>query len=83
MKPLSIAVIGGGSTYTPELIDGFVRYASELEIERVTLMDISEERLKIVGDLVQRMLGDLPVRLVRTTDRREAIEATQRATLQL
>ena len=74
MKALNIAVIGGGSTYTPELIEGFVGYYDELPVERIALMDISEERLKIVGDLVQRMLGDLPVKLVRTTDRREAIE---------
>lgn len=74
MNALKIAVIGGGSTYTPELIEGFVRYFDELPVERIALMDISTERLKIVGDLVQRMLGDLPITLIRTTDRREAIE---------
>ncbi len=74
MQPLNIAVIGGGSTYTPELVEGFIRYFSELPIGRISLMDISEERLQIVGDLVQRMLGSLPVMLIRTTDRREAIE---------
>jgi 6-phospho-beta-glucosidase len=74
MQPLNIAAIGGGSTYTPELVEGFIRSFSELPIRRISLMDISEERLQIVGDLVQRMLGSLPVTLVRTTDRREAIE---------
>ncbi len=73
MQPLKIAVIGGGSTYTPELIEGFIRYYDELPIERITLMDISEDRLQIVGDLVKRMLGDLPVALIRTTNRIEAI----------
>lgn len=73
MNPLKIAVIGGGSTYTPELIEGFIRYYDELPVKQITLMDISEERLKIVGDLVLRMLGQLPITLVRTTDRREAI----------
>lgn len=73
MQPLKIAVIGGGSTYTPELIEGFIRYYDELPIRQITLMDISTERLKIVGDLVQRMLGELPVALARTTDRIEAI----------
>lgn len=73
MQPLKIAVIGGGSTYTPELIEGFIHYHDELPIERITLMDISEERLKIVGDLVARMLGNLPITLIRTTDRVEAI----------
>lgn len=73
MQPLKIAVIGGGSTYTPELVEGFIRYFDELPIEQITLMDISTERLRIVGDLVQRMLTNLPIKLVRTTDRIEAI----------
>lgn len=73
MEALNIAVLGGGSTYTPELIEGFIRYYDELPVAQITLMDISTERLKVVGDLVQRMLGDLPVKLVRTTNRQEAI----------
>jgi 6-phospho-beta-glucosidase len=73
MQPLKIAVIGGGSTYSPELIEGFIRHYDELPIESICLMDISMDRLKVVGDLVQRMLGDLPIKLIRTTDRREAI----------
>lgn len=72
-QPLRVAVIGGGSTYTPELVEGFIRYFDDLPIAQIALMDISEERLKIVGDLVQRMLGNLPVKLVRTTNRIEAI----------
>jgi len=74
MDALKIAVIGGGSTYTPELIEGFIRYYDELPVSEIRLMDISTERLEVVGGLVQRMLGDLPVKLVRTTDQREAIE---------
>lgn len=74
MKALNIAVIGGGSTYTPELVEGFIRYFDEMPVAEIRLMDISEERLQVVGDLVQRMLAALPVKLVRTTDRREAIE---------
>ena len=73
MDALKIAVIGGGSTYTPELVEGFIRYYGELPVEQISLMDISTDRLKVVGDLVQRMLGDLPVKLVRTTDRQEAL----------
>jgi 6-phospho-beta-glucosidase len=76
MEALRIAVIGGGSTYTPELIEGFIRYYSELPVEQISLMDISTERLQVVGDLVQRMLGELPVKLVRTTNRQQAVEGT-------
>lgn len=74
MKPLHIAVIGGGSTYTPELIEGFVRYYEELPVEQITLMDLSEERLKIVGDLAERMLAGRPCKLARTTQRAEALD---------
>lgn len=74
MTALNVAVIGGGSTYTPELIEGFIRYFDEVPVAQIRLMDVSTERLQIVGDLVQRMLGSLPVELVRTADRRQAIE---------
>lgn len=74
MQPLKVAVIGGGSTYTPELIEGFIRYFDELPVAEVRLMDISTDRLKVVGDLVQRMFGDLPITLTRTTDIKEAVE---------
>lgn len=74
MKPLKIAVIGGGSTYTPELIEGFIRYYDELPVAEARLMDISNERLNVVGGLVERMFGDLPVKVTRTTDQRAAID---------
>ena len=83
MNALKITVIGGGSTYTPELIEGFIRYYDELPVAQITLMDISEVRLKVVGDLVQRMLGDLPVKLARTTDRREAMTGADFVVTQL
>lgn len=73
MRPLKITVIGGGSTYTPELIEGFIRHYDELPVAQIVLMDISNERLKIVGDLAERMLTGLPVELIRTTNRVEAI----------
>ncbi len=62
MKALKVAVLGGGSTYTPELIEGFARYRAELPVEQITLMDISAERLEVVGGLVQRMLEDTILR---------------------
>jgi 6-phospho-beta-glucosidase len=73
MAALKVAVLGGGSTYTPELVEGFIRYHHELPIRQIVLMDISEERLKIIGDLARRMIGDCGIDLVTTTDRREAI----------
>mgnify|MGYP003980389037 FL=1 len=44
-----ITVIGGGSSYTPELIDGFIQNEKNLQVGEIALYDIDEERLNIVG----------------------------------
>src|SRR5204862_5480304 len=51
---MKIVVIGGGSTYTPELIDGFIARAGVLGVKEIWLVDPNEERLKIVGAFAQR-----------------------------
>jgi 6-phospho-beta-glucosidase len=56
MKEINIAVIGSGSTYCPELVDGLIKRASSLHIKRLTLMDIDERKRNIVGELCIRML---------------------------
>ena len=48
-----IAVVGGGSTYTPELVEGFVRRATRLPIDELVLLDIDQERLDVVGGLAR------------------------------
>lgn len=53
MKALKIAVIGGGSTYTPELIEGFLQ--GDLPVRELALMDIDAGKLAVVGGLAQRM----------------------------
>jgi 6-phospho-beta-glucosidase len=53
---VKIAVIGGGSTYTPELIEGFARRNDVLDVDELVLQDISDERLAIVGGLADRIL---------------------------
>jgi len=76
-EPIKVAVIGGGSSYTPELIEGFIRYYHALPIREIYLVDIHEglDKLKIVGGLAERMIrqADLPIQLHLTTDRRKAI----------
>ena len=52
---MKIAVIGGGSTYTPELINGFLERISSLPISELWLMDIDLDRLAIVGGFAKRM----------------------------
>ena len=53
---MKITVIGGGSTYTPELVNGFLERVSSLPITELWLMDIDKERLDIVGGFAQRMV---------------------------
>ena len=54
-----VTVVGGGSTYTPELVDGFVRRADRLPIDELVLLDTDPDRLDVVGGLAQRMLDRL------------------------
>ncbi len=82
---LKIAVVGGGSTYTPELVEGFARRAARLRIDELVLLDIDSERLSIVGGLAQRMLDklDWPGRLTLTGDRDAAIDGADFVLIQL
>ena len=48
---VKIAVVGGGSTYTPELVEGFVDHADRLTIDELVLLDPDPERLEVVGGL--------------------------------
>ncbi len=82
---LKIAVIGGGSTYTPELIDGFIAYRDRVPVDTLVLMDLYDWRLNTVGELARRMLRhhDHPARLVLTTDRSEALEGADYVITQL
>jgi 6-phospho-beta-glucosidase len=54
---MKLAVVGGGSTYTPELVSGLVRERERLPIEELVLHDIDEQRREIVGGLAGRMLA--------------------------
>ncbi len=74
-RDLKLAVIGAGSTYTPELVEGVIRRFDDLPVRTLALMDIDEERLRIVGGLAERMVGasGKPVGVVLTSDRSAAI----------
>lgn len=56
MKEINVTVIGSGSTYCPELIDGFLQRQDSLKLKRVVLMDIDERKRTIVGNLCVRMI---------------------------
>ena len=82
---VKIAVVGGGSTYTPELVEGFARRHARLPIDELVLLDIDPERLAVVGGLARRMLDrlDWGGRLVLSGDREAAIDGADFVLIQL
>jgi 6-phospho-beta-glucosidase len=53
---MKLAVVGGGSTYTPELVAGLARERDRLDLRELVLHDIDAERREVVGGLAKRML---------------------------
>jgi 6-phospho-beta-glucosidase len=53
---MKIAVVGGGSTYTPELVDGFARLGATLGVTELALIDPAADRLDVVGPFAERIL---------------------------
>ena len=82
---MKIAVIGGGSTYTPELIEGFARRGDVLSGVELVLHDIAADRLAVVGGLASRILAaqGSSHRLVTTTSLDEAVDAADAVLVQL
>jgi 6-phospho-beta-glucosidase len=82
---MKIVVIGGGSTYTPELIDGFIARAGVLPVKEIWLVDPNQERLKVVGAFAQRMVAfaNAPFKVELTGDRRRALEGADFVITQL
>ena len=54
---MKLTVVGGGSTYTPELVDGIARLRDTLPVEQLVLTDPASGRLDLVGRLAQRMFA--------------------------
>lgn len=84
---LTVAVIGGGSSYTPEIVEGFINKYAEMPIHKLWLVDIEEGRhkLEIVGALAKRMVekAGLPIEVELTLDRRQAIAGADFVTTQM
>lgn len=70
MKEINVTVIGSGSTYCPELVDGFLQRKDSLKLKRLVLMDIDERKRTIVGGLCERMIrrAGLDTEVVMTDD---------------
>lgn len=73
---MKIAVIGGGSTYTPELINGFLSRINSIPLTELWLMDIDPDRLEIVGNFAKRLVAvqGAPFKIILTQDQRVAIQ---------
>ncbi|MCZ2287843.1 MAG: 6-phospho-beta-glucosidase [Anaerolineales bacterium] len=82
---MKITVIGGGSTYTPELVNGFLAASASLPLKELCLMDIDKERLDVVGGFAQRMTkakGE-PFKVTLSLDQRAAIAGASYVVTQL
>ncbi|MBC1824531.1 6-phospho-beta-glucosidase [Listeria seeligeri] len=86
-KGIKIATIGGGSSYTPELIEGFIKRQDELPVRELWLVDLEagREKLEIVGNLAKRMVKKAGVNMEihLTLDREEALKGADFVTTQL
>jgi 6-phospho-beta-glucosidase len=82
---MKVAVIGGGSTYTPELINGFLARAESFPLTELWLMDIDAERLAVVGGFAQRMVASKgnPFKVILTLDQKVAVEGASYVLTQL
>src|SRR4051794_31367440 len=82
---MKIAVVGGGSTYTPELVDGLGRLRDVLPVDELVLVDPAAERLELVAGVGRRILARLghPGRLVTSTTLEPALDGVDAVLLQL
>ena len=82
---LKITVIGGGSTYTPELVSGFLERKGALPIDELWLMDIEPGRLAIVGEFTQRIANrqGQPFKIILSNDLHEAVDGAAYVITQL
>ncbi|MDA3931344.1 MAG: 6-phospho-beta-glucosidase [Tenericutes bacterium] len=83
---IKVVTIGGGSSYTPELVEGFIKRYQELPVKELWLVDIEDgkEKLEIVGALAKRMVmkAKVPMKIFLTLDRRSALKDADFVTTQ-
>jgi 6-phospho-beta-glucosidase len=82
---MKIAVIGAGSTYTPELVEGFAARSERLGLDELVLHDIDAARLEVVAGLARRILAksDFPGMVRTTTDINDAVDGAAAVLIQL
>ncbi len=82
---MKVAVIGGGSTYAPELVNGFLARLNQFPLAELWLMDIDAQRLAIVGGFAKRMVESKgsPFKVILTENQREAVQGAAYVLTQL
>ncbi|TCO43986.1 6-phospho-beta-glucosidase [Kribbella antiqua] len=82
---MKLTVVGGGSTYTPELVDGFARLRDTLPVSELVLVDPAADRLSLIGGLAERIFAKQghPGRVVTTSDLDAGIDGADAVLLQL
>jgi 6-phospho-beta-glucosidase len=82
---MKLVVVGGGSTYTPELVDGFARLRDSLPVEELVLVDPAADRLALVGGLARRIFARQghPGRVTTTSDLEAGVAGADAVLLQL
>jgi len=82
---IKLTIVGAGSTYCPELMQGVIRRKELLKIDELRLTDIDESRLNIVGDFCERVLleNGLEPRILRSTDLKRAVDGADYVVTQI
>jgi len=84
---VKIVTLGGGSSYTPELVEGFIQRYDQLPVNALWLVDVEagQEKLHTIGNLAQRMVekAGIPMKIIPTLNRREALKDADFVTTQI
>src|SRR5215475_15595752 len=82
---MKLAVVGGGSTYTPELVDGIARLSSDIAMTELVLVDPDASRLSVVGPFAARIMSRYghPAKVSWTDDLDAAADGAGAVLLQL
>jgi len=85
MTPLKIAILGAGSSYTPELVEGLAANKENFPVSELVFMDIDPRRLEIMTGFCKRFLQRLryPIPIVSTTDMQQALEGADFVIVQI
>jgi 6-phospho-beta-glucosidase len=82
---MKLAVVGGGSTYTPELVDGIARLTGDIKVSELVLVDPDAERLSVVGPFSARIMARYghPAKVSWTSDLDGAVDGAGAVLIQL